>query len=84
MIGTDIVRFDLYGSDVVIANKMESKGTPGRINVSEKTKELLESLETMEYTFEENKVVELNSLDTSVKCYFMNYAKSEDDESIEL
>ena len=73
MIGTDIVRFDLYGADVFIANKMESKGTPGKINVSEPTKQLLESLDTSNYSFEENKVVELNSIGVSVKCYFLNY-----------
>jgi len=26
VIGTDIVRYDIYGKDVVIANKMESSG----------------------------------------------------------
>ncbi len=26
VIGTDIVRYDIYGKDVVIANKMESTG----------------------------------------------------------
>lgn len=26
VIGTDIVRYDIYGEDVAIANKMESKG----------------------------------------------------------
>lgn len=73
VIGTDLVRFDLYGADVVIANKMESKGTPGRINVSESTKNLLESLETCNYSFEYNKQVELDSLDTVVTCYLVNY-----------
>jgi class 3 adenylate cyclase len=73
VIGTDIVRFDLYGSDVVIANKMESKGTPGKINVSESTKILLENLETSNYSFEENRIVNLDSLGISVKSYFLNY-----------
>ena len=31
VIGTDIVRYDVYGSVVVIANKMESNGEKGRI-----------------------------------------------------
>lgn len=26
VLGTDIVRYDIYGPDVLIANKMESKG----------------------------------------------------------
>ena len=42
VIGTDIIRFDIYGQDVSIANKMESKGTKGKINVSEETKNMIE------------------------------------------
>ena len=29
--GTDIVRYDIYGSDVNIANKMESNGEKGKV-----------------------------------------------------
>jgi phospholipid-translocating ATPase len=38
IIGSSVVRYDIFGSDVLIANKMESAGTPGRINISEETK----------------------------------------------
>lgn len=31
VIGTDIVRYDIYGKDVSIANKMESSGVEGRV-----------------------------------------------------
>lgn len=41
MIGTEVVRYDIYGNDVAIANKCESNGTPGQITVSESTKILL-------------------------------------------
>lgn len=40
--GTDIVRYDIYGPDVLIANKMESNGQKGYVQVSEDTKVLLE------------------------------------------
>ncbi|OMJ68370.1 hypothetical protein SteCoe_34205 [Stentor coeruleus] len=43
--GTNIVRYDIYGQDVMLANKMESNGVPGRVAVSEKTKKLLEGYE---------------------------------------
>ena len=43
--GSNIVRYDIYGPDVMVANKMESNGAPGRINVSEKTKEFLELID---------------------------------------
>lgn len=29
VLGTDIVRYDIYGPDVLIANKMESRGAQG-------------------------------------------------------
>jgi len=45
VIGTEIVRYDIYGRDVLIANKMESNGKSGDILVSAATRELLE----MEY-----------------------------------
>ena len=42
VIGTDIVRYDVFGEDVLIANQMESKGEKGRMQVSEITKNLIE------------------------------------------
>lgn len=41
--GTDVVRYDIYGEDVAIANKMESRGMVGKIMVSENTMQFLES-----------------------------------------
>lgn len=74
MIGTDIVRFDLYGADYVIANKMESGGEPGRVNVSSRTKALLEDLETVNYGFEENKKIFIKSTGTEIQSYFIKLA----------
>eukprot|EP00349_Pseudokeronopsis_sp_Brazil_P001741 CAMPEP_0202969716 /NCGR_PEP_ID=MMETSP1396-20130829/15587_1 /ASSEMBLY_ACC=CAM_ASM_000872 /TAXON_ID= /ORGANISM="Pseudokeronopsis sp., Strain Brazil" /LENGTH=76 /DNA_ID=CAMNT_0049697621 /DNA_START=127 /DNA_END=354 /DNA_ORIENTATION=+ len=42
IIGTKIVRYDIFGQDVLIANKMESNGLPGQVVVSEQTKNWLE------------------------------------------
>ena len=42
VIGSDIIWFDIYGKDVAIANKMESEGVEGWVNVSIYTKQLLE------------------------------------------
>jgi class 3 adenylate cyclase len=72
VMGTDLVRFDLYGEDVVIANKMESGGKPGKIAVSEVTKNLLEDIETANYTFTENEEGCVKLTDRKVKSYFMN------------
>ena len=52
--GTNIVRYDIYGPDVLIANKMESGGSPDRINVSGTTKEFLDSQFKEEFKFEFN------------------------------
>lgn len=42
VMGTSIVRYDIYGADVLIANQMESNGIPGKIMISETTKSYLE------------------------------------------
>ncbi|OMJ91182.1 hypothetical protein SteCoe_6354 [Stentor coeruleus] len=49
--GTNIVRYDIYGSDVMIANKIESCGIPGRILVSEATKNMIECYDEKEFKF---------------------------------
>jgi class 3 adenylate cyclase len=41
--GTNIVRYDIYGSDCTLANNMESGGQAGRINVSEVTRDIVET-----------------------------------------
>ena len=77
LIGTEIVRFDLYGPDLVIANKMESGGQEGHINISERTKILLEELQTANYTFEENQKIYIKSIDEEIQSYFVRYSDSD-------
>lgn len=81
------MRFDIYGPDVLIANKMESGGEPGYICVSQSTKDLLESLETTNYSFEDNKVIKIKSLAMDIPAYFLrsDLLKEEDlrDDSFE-
>ena len=52
--GTEIVRYDIYGPDVLIANKMESKGQKGRIHISAETRDLLEDHFPSEFVFQYN------------------------------
>ena len=40
--GINIVRFDFYGPDVKIANKMESEGIKGKVNVSKKARQYID------------------------------------------
>jgi class 3 adenylate cyclase len=64
------VRYDIYGPDVLIANKMESGGTPGRINVSDITKSLIERYDS-HYKFEFNKEIVAKAVNRSHSSYFL-------------
>ena len=44
IIGTKIVRYDIFGADVLIANKMESNGIPGEVVISESTMKILSNM----------------------------------------
>jgi hypothetical protein len=46
------VRYDIYGQDFLIANKMESNGVEGNVHVSSKTKALLEGYCPGKFRFE--------------------------------
>ena len=41
IIGSKVVRYDIYGEGVLIANKMESNGVPGKVCVSDETRKIL-------------------------------------------
>ena len=69
--GTDIVRYDIWGQDVLIANAMESEGQKGHINVSEATKNLLERTHRGLYRFEPYKTVEMEKIESKIPCYLL-------------
>lgn len=84
IVGTNIIRFDLYGADVLIANKMESNGQEDRIHVSQTSKELLDKVnQNKRYMFSPNGEVEISALNRKVKSYFVdrNNSKQTDPES---
>ena len=60
VIGTEIVRFDVYGKDVLIANTMESEGNKGEINISFKLKEVLELYYPGDYIYTPHKTIEVD------------------------
>ena len=41
IIGSKVVRYDIFGNGVLIANKMESNGIPGKVCISEDTRSLI-------------------------------------------
>ena len=55
--GTKIIRYDIYGQDVVIANKVESNGIQGKVSVSQSTKELLEGYMPSNFSFSDHKEI---------------------------
>ena len=71
VIGTNTVRYDIWGPDVLIANKMESSGQPGFINVSEDTRRLLLQNYDENFSFCMNSEVIIESLRRSVRCFFL-------------
>ncbi len=71
IIGTDIVRYDIYGKDVMIANKMESNGAPGKINISLEVKNVVEKNFAEKFFVEKNKEIALNSFNDSIESFFI-------------
>ena len=76
IIGSSVVRYDIFGSDVLIANKMESSGVPGKINISEDTKKLLESKD-LPFSLTLNKVVHIDAANRDISCYLIDNEKKE-------
>ncbi|KAL4445063.1 hypothetical protein ABPG74_018791 [Tetrahymena malaccensis] len=70
LVGTQIVRYDIYGVDVMIANKMESNGQKGSVVVSETTKDILQERYGKEFIFTEKGDVYIKATDTNIRTYF--------------
>lgn len=71
--GTNIVRYDIYGPDVLMANKMESGGMAGYINISDITKDILEKLKPGFFTFEFNKEIYAKVINQRRNSYFLKF-----------
>ena len=72
IIGSNIVRYDIFGSDVLIANKMESNGAHGKVCVSEDTRRLILENQHDKYKFERQSTVPIETLNKKVKEYIKN------------
>lgn len=68
--GTSIVRYDIYGTDVLIANKMESSGTVGKVKISQATYNILSQHYHKNFTFEQDKIV--NCCGKEIQTYFVS------------
>ena len=70
--GTNIVRYDVYGPDVALANKMESNGQAGKVNVSDVTRQLMEDTAPGEFYYLYNKDVGATSLGVTHRCFLVS------------
>ncbi|CAG9311867.1 unnamed protein product [Blepharisma stoltei] len=69
--GATIIRYDIFGSDVIIANKMESNGVPGSICVSEDTMTIIESYKPGMFKFNRHQDVQIPTADRTIKTYLL-------------
>jgi class 3 adenylate cyclase len=75
IVGTDIIRFDMYGSDVLIANKLESSGAQDKIHISQATKDLLDlANQDKRYRFTPDHVLTFNKFTPAreIMTYFID------------
>jgi len=90
IIGSKVVRYDIFGDGVLIANKMESNGVPGKVCCSDDTRRLLlrSADVAREYSFQNHNVVELARIGKRIPTFvvekrsasFLSRSSSEDDE----
>ena len=71
IVGTKVVRYDIYGPDNDIANKAESAGSPGKINITEITKAILEDRVPGKYNFQPNKYITHMPTERQLMTYFL-------------
>ena len=69
--GSQVIRYDIYGNDVLIANRMESCGVPGRVNVSEDVKSLMEMRYPTSFFFTPNQEVRIEDIQRSLHSFFL-------------
>lgn len=75
--GTDVVRYDVYGRNVMIANKMESNGEPGKVMISQTTLDMLQREGTDIFNIVEGNVVTVKGkVKEEIQGYFIT--KKED------
>ena len=71
IIGSKVVRYDIFGEGVVVANKIEQQGKAGHVCISQDTKNII-SLQpeiAREYLINEHKLVQIPSIKKSIMSY---------------
>lgn len=74
IVGTNIVRYDIYGADVLMANKMESTGKVGKVHISQETMRILSKHYPNEFVFVKAQSVEAPIIQEDTLTYFLDLA----------
>ena len=69
--GTSIIRYDIYGTDVLVANKMESTGKVGKVHISQQTMKILMKNYPREFKFVEAEKIISPITESEVPTYFL-------------
>ena len=75
IIGSKVVRYDIFGEGVLIANKMESNGNPGQVCVSSDTRDvLMKNPETVRiYSFTPHNTVALPKINRTIQTFIVDH-----------
>ena len=73
IIGTKVVRYDIFGNDVLIANKMESNGADSQVIISDSTFNLLNRNQSImdSLDFTPHKDIDFPTLNRTVQSYLV-------------
>jgi class 3 adenylate cyclase len=69
--GTNIVRYDIYGKDVLLANKMESSGQLGKVHISATTKKMLQNRYPDHFLFIAGEKVKSPITEEEIETFFL-------------
>ena len=85
IIGTKVVRYDIFGQDVLIANKMESNGLAGQVCISEQTYKMIHKNNFVSDTFgyTEHRPCEIGTIGKTIKSYIVHQIVNEAAQSSE-
>ena len=79
IIGSKVVRYDIFGEGVLTAYKMESNGEPGQVHISDDTRKILMTQPDVanEYTLTRAKQFTLKSINKNIVAYNIERRETE-------
>ena len=73
IIGAKVVRYDIFGSGVMVTEKIEYEGIPGKVCISQDTYRVLQEDPEIfnQYSYEEYKTIDLECQKKQIKSYII-------------